>query len=302
MFSLQKSFFQVKPVRKSRLRVANGNSLLFGNNYGGYPKRVFYNFSSFRKMHPRSPVAIASCGVDQWHRQVFRKRIKSDTFSVEMVIDGVFNYTLDGKNYQVCPGEIFFVQLGMDSAMCCETEIATKKVIIFDGAQLFQTLEYLELNRIAHLKPQDSGKISGIMDNIIELSKVSSFENFRNACCECYRLLLEISAQNIASTRPAGLQRAIEFIHENLEHPITLNQIVEYSKCSGATLHRQFRKYLNCSPIEYFLNAKMEMAYGMLAGGTLSIKEIASRLNYSSPQYFASEFKKHYGKTPSQIR
>ena len=302
MFSLQKLFFQVKPVRKSRLRVANGNSLLFGNNYGAYPKRIFYSFSSFRKMHPRCPISIVNCGVDQWHRQVFRERIKSDTFSVEMVIDGIFNYTLNGKSYQVFPGEIFFVQLGMDSSMCCETETATKKVIIFEGTQLFQTLEYLELNRIAVLQPHDSGKIAGIMDNIIELSKVSSFENFRNASSECYRLLLEIAAQNLANTRPVGLQKAIEFIHENLETPISLKQIVEYSKCSGATLHRQFRKYLSCSPIEYYLNAKMEMAYGMLSSGTLSIKEIASRLNYSSPQYFASEFKKHYGKTPSQIR
>ena len=31
-------------------------------------------------------------------------------------------------------------------------------------------------------------------------------------------------------------------------------------------------------------------------------KEIATRLNYSSPQYFASEFKKRYGKTPRQIK
>ena len=292
----------MEPVRKSKLRVANGNSLLLGNNYGAYPKRVFYNFSSFRKMRPHGPIIISSCGIDQWHRQVFRERINSDTFSIEMVVDGIFNYTLNGKSYQVHPGEIFFVQLGLDSSMCCETEIATKKVVLISGTQLFQTLEYLELNRIAVLKPNDSARISGIMDDIIELSKVSSYENFRNASCECYRLLLEIAAQNLANTRPAGLQKALEFIHENLETPISLKQIVEYSKCSGATLHRQFRKYLSCSPIEYYLNAKMEMAYGMLSSGTLSIKEIASRLNYSSPQYFASEFKKHYGKTPSQIR
>ena len=81
-----------------------------------------------------------------------------------------------------------------------------------------------------------------------------------------------------------------------------LQDIVNSSQASGATLHRQFRKYLNVSPVEYFINAKMEMAHGLLLGSTLSIKEIASRLNYSSQQYFASEFKKRYGKTPGESR
>ena len=223
-------------MKNSKLRVSRGNSLLYGNNYGPFPKRSFYNFSSLGRMRPDCPLSILSCGIDQWHKEVFRERVNSDTFSVELVTDGVFNYTLDGKSYQVHPGEIFFVQLGLDSSMCCETEIATKKVVLISGTQLFQTLEYLELNRIAVLKPNDSARISGIMDDIIELSKISSYENFRNASCECYRLLLEIAAQNLANTRPAGLQKALEFIHENLETPISLKQIVEYSKCSGATM------------------------------------------------------------------
>lgn len=289
-------------MRRTKLKVANGNSLLYGRNYGAYPKRVFYNFSSFGQMQQHCPVSIFSCGIDQWHREVFRERVKSDTFSVELVIDGVFKYTLDGKNYSVKPGELFIVQLGRDSSMGCDTETATKKVVIIRGTQLQRTLEYLELDRIAVLKPHDLPRIVSIVDRIIELGKVSCFENFRDACCECYRLLLEISAQNMAAIRPAALQLAIEFIHENLENPIVLEDIVNYSKSSGATLHRQFRKYLNTSPVEYFLNAKMEMAYGMLSSGTLSIKEIATRLNYSSPQYFASEFKKRYGKTPRQIK
>ena len=97
------------------------------------------------------------------------------------MIDGVFNYTLDGKNYQVNPGELFFVQLGMDSAMCCETETATKKVVILGGGLLQHMLEYLELSRIAVLKPCDLSKISSIIDHIIEISKVTSFENYRIA-------------------------------------------------------------------------------------------------------------------------
>ena len=72
---------------KRKLRVVNGNSLLYGVNYGAYPKRMSYTFSSLGKMRPHCPLAIRASATDCWHREVFRERIMSDTFSVEMVID-----------------------------------------------------------------------------------------------------------------------------------------------------------------------------------------------------------------------
>ena len=289
-------------MNKRKLRVVHGSSLLYGNNYGPYPKRSTYNFSALGKMRPRVPISFLSYSSEEWHKQVYRERVNSDTFSIELVADGVFNYTLDGKSYHVSPGEMFFVQLGKNSAMCTETETAVKKTVIIEGSALQHTLEYLELDTLSTFKPVNLERITAIMDNFITLGERVTFDNFRSASVEAYRLLLEISAQNKEMRRPAELQRAIEFIHENLDKNLVLQDIVNSSQASGATLHRQFRKYLHVSPVEYFINAKMEMAHGLLQGSSLSIKEIASRLNYSSQQYFASEFKKRYGKTPGESR
>lgn len=289
-------------MNRRKLRSINGNSILYGINYGSFPKRVFHNFSALGKMCPRHPVSLHSCGIDCWHQEVFRERINSDTFSVELVVDGVFKYTLDGKSYRVHPGEIFFVQLGMNSSMSCETENATKRMVIIEGTALQHTLETLKLDRIATLIPTDLPRITAIFDRITEAAKVCSFENFNAASAECYHLLLELSSQYNASDYPIELQHALEFIHENLHTALTLGQIIKHVQSSNATLHRQFRKYLNVSPIEYYLNARMDMACGLLKSGEFSVKEVASKLNYSSSQYFASEFKKRYGKTPSEIK
>lgn len=289
-------------MNKRKLRVVHGNSLLFGNNYGPYPKRINYNFSALGKMRPRVPLAFSSYCIEEWHRQVYRERVNSDTYSIELVVDGVFNYTREGKSYRVSPGEMFFVHLGKNSSMCTETETAVKKTVIIEGSALLHTLEYLELDNLTVFKPINLSRITAITDNLAVLGERATFDNFRAACVEAYRLLLEISAQSKEMRRPAELQRAIEFIHENLDKNLTLQEIVLNSQVSCATLHRQFRKYLQVSPIEYFINAKMEMAHGLLLGSTLSVKEIASRLNYSSQQYFASEFKKRYGKTPGEAR
>ena len=289
-------------MNKRKMRVVHGNSLLYGNNYGPYPKRIAYNFSALGKMRPRVPISFFSCSTEEWHKEVFRERINSDTFSIELVQEGIFNYTRDGKAYQVHPGELFLVQLGKNSSMSTVTETAIKRTVIIEGSALQHTVEYLELDTITIFKPLNLQRITSIMDKFTVLCSRATFDNFRTACVKSYQLLLEISAQNKEMRRPAELQRAIEFIHENLEKNLTLSDIVNSAQASGATLHRQFRKYLNVSPVEYFINAKMEMAHGLLLGSSLSIKEISSRLNYSSQQYFASEFKKRYGKTPGEAR
>lgn len=102
--------------------------------------------------------------------------------------------------------------------------------------------------------------------------------------------------------RPPELQRALEYIHENLSEHLTLEKLVHHTGISTATLHRQFQKYLQTSPIGYYLDQKMEKAAGLLRSHIYSVKEIAAEMKYSSPQYFATEFKKKYGITPRQLK
>ena len=77
---------------------------------------------------------------------------------------------------------------------------------------------------------------------------------------------------------------------------------MHHSGVSRATLHRQFRRYMKMSPINYFLDQKLERAKMLLENNLHSIKEVAEMLNYASPQYFASEFKKKFGLPPKNYK
>jgi AraC-like DNA-binding protein len=86
------------------------------------------------------------------------------------------------------------------------------------------------------------------------------------------------------------------------EHIMKLEDLALNSNTSIVTLHRQFRQFLNTSPIKYFIDCKLEKAKLLLANHFYSIREIAELLSYSSPQFFAKEFKKKYGISPSEYR
>ena len=91
-------------------------------------------------------------------------------------------------------------------------------------------------------------------------------------------------------------------MHSHLTEPLALDELVRHSGVSRATLHRLFRKYMKMSPINYFLDRKLERAKVLLENNLHSVKEVAEMLNYASPQYFASEFKKKYGLPPKNFK
>ena len=276
-----------------------GKSRLEGYNFGEYP---IHKFRYINDPGPTYPLWAYSYGLDEWRRECFRKRTFSDTFAVEYVQKGVFIFQQNNITMKVNPGEIFLVHLDQNNSMRCETAFATKQTIIMQGSLLRPTLETLGLNRIDWIAPETHEKIDRIFDRIYELCGESSQESRREMSVLCYSLLVELAGQSVIGQRPAELQRALEYIHGHLDAPLPLDELIRHSGVSGATLHRQFRKYMKTSPIDYYLDQKLERAKVLLENHLYSVKEVAEILHYASPQYFASQFRKKYGVPPKSFK
>ena len=66
-------------------------------------------------------------------------------------------------------------------------------------------------------------------------------------------------------------------------------------------LSRQFKQVMGKGYTEYIKEKKMARVLELLAEDC-SVKEIAERLGYRSPQYFIKLFKEIYGLTPYQYK
>jgi len=289
-------------MKRRYVSMIEGETKLFGYNYGKYPKHHFLHPARTGEITADYPIQILSTGYDEWHKECFRQRINSDTFAVEYVQEGVFLFRQDDATLRIHPGEIFLVQFGVNNSMQCETETAVKRTVIMTGSLLKRSLEIMGLDRVNRIVPGDRARIDAIFDRLYAHSQKGDIAEYREAYKECYALLMELSAQNVATHRPKELQRALEYIHEHLSDHLTLARLVQNTGVSGATLYRLFREYLKTSPIEYYLEQKMERAATLLRHHIYSVKELAAEMNYSSPQYFATEFKKRFGITPKQVK
>jgi AraC-like DNA-binding protein len=82
----------------------------------------------------------------------------------------------------------------------------------------------------------------------------------------------------------------------------TLDELVKASGYSKFHFCRRFKQETGQSPWQYVTNRKMERARELLLGSQASIKEIATRLGFNNPDYFARIFSKHSGVTPRHYR
>ena len=278
---------------------AHGRSRLFGYNYGDYPCHKFHYINAPDDIYP---IWASCCGMDFWHSKCYRERKFSDTFSIEYVQEGVFIFQQNNITMKVHPGEIFLVHLDADSSMRCETEFARKKTLILQGVLLRQTLSALGLDRVDVISSKDHGQLDHYFDELYELCGQSSQKSRRESCVASYALLVELAEIATIRQRPQALQRALEYIQDHLDETLSLEELVHYSGASSATLHRQFRKFMQTSPINYFLDQKLERAKNLLQSRPYSVKEVAEMLNYASSQYFAAEFKKKYGVSPKNFK
>lgn len=96
--------------------------------------------------------------------------------------------------------------------------------------------------------------------------------------------------------------RAQQYIRESLESTLSIQDIADMLGVSYSTLRKQFKEYTGLSPAIYQQDLKLQRAKELLTTTNLSIKEIAYRLNFDSPDYFSAKFKIKTGRKPSEMR
>lgn len=267
---------------------------LWGYDYGSYP---LHSFKHNTTPNAYIPLTVSAGGDDKWHRNCIRHRHRSRIFAIEYVVDGVFIFTHNKVSYRCEKGDIFLVHLESDCSMCCETVFASKKMICLEGPILKALVSSIGLENVSVIRGGDRTEIDRCFDGILALCGTETPGMHHQLSLLSYNLLIELAKQVECADLPPPLLRGIDFIRSHIRSELFLDDLVAYSGVSQATLHRIFIKYLKTSPMNYYLELKMNEAKSMLLSNQ-RVKEVARRLNFSSAAYFSAEFKKRYGISP----
>lgn len=116
--------------------------------------------------------------------------------------------------------------------------------------------------------------------------------------------ILSILLEVVTSSRikndqklPADIARVMAYIQENIEEPLSIDELSEITGLSHSRFKHKFRQFIGSSPIDYINRLKIEKAKEMMLTTDI-MKDIGYRLGYSSPAYFSFVFKKYTRMTP----
>lgn len=94
----------------------------------------------------------------------------------------------------------------------------------------------------------------------------------------------------------------IRFMYKNLTKNLTLNEVLTEFGYSKSYLNDIFQKATKHSPMDFYLNIKMQEACKLLRSSDLLVYEIAQELGYKDQYYFSRIFKKIIGVSPLNYR
>lgn len=97
------------------------------------------------------------------------------------------------------------------------------------------------------------------------------------------------------------VDQSILFMQKNIHENLKIKDLSIHVNLSESHLSKIFRNQTGSSPLDYFINLKMQEAIRLLTNQTLKIKEVAYRLGYNDPYYFTRIFTKHIGSSPGSF-
>lgn len=99
-----------------------------------------------------------------------------------------------------------------------------------------------------------------------------------------------------------SLQRAIDYMEENLLEAITISDIAKQANSSVYHFQRTFSILTDMAVGEYLRKRRLTLAAHELVSTSTKIIELAYKYGYDTPEAFTKAFRRQHGITPSEAR
>ena len=132
-------------------------------------------------------------------------------------------------------------------------------------------------------------------------SLTSAHEILNSLAYDIITLTNMVSENKLKPKQSPHIKKCVIYINDNIRQKITVKTLAEICGISPDYLSQIFKKEMGDNLSSYILTRKLEHSKELIAKGK-SNREICETLNFSSPSYFVTAFKRKYHKTPSEYK
>ncbi len=107
--------------------------------------------------------------------------------------------------------------------------------------------------------------------------------------------------QELSESRSLS-DRLISLMEQNMDFPLTANEVADRLSVSPSTMERHCRRHFGSTPMQLYLGIRLQAARNFLFYEDYSIKDVALAFGFSSSGVFSRTFRSYFGQTPSEFR
>lgn len=207
-----------------------------------------------------------------------------------------------GQGFLICPGQV-------NTYYADERTPWEYTWLEFDGMRVKEALDQAGLDvdhPVFHsMRRELSQQVRDTMLYIVDHAEASSL-----ALTGQGFLFLDRLVEASANRKEAGskklrdfyLKEAMNFIEQNYQNDISVEDIAAHCGLNRSYFGRIFRDTVGQSPQEFLLSYRMSKAAQLLKTTNLTIQEVSHRVGYANPLHFSRAFKGVYSLSPRDWR
>jgi len=101
---------------------------------------------------------------------------------------------------------------------------------------------------------------------------------------------------------PSTVQTALQLMRNNLDEPLSRDELARYLNLSTRGIERLFQKHLNTSPARFYLELRLIRARQLLTQSNDSVADIGIACGFVSAAHFSRCFSERFACTPRDLR
>lgn len=109
-------------------------------------------------------------------------------------------------------------------------------------------------------------------------------------------------SEDAAETVRVEIQKTIDFIRENYQDNLTLNDVAERVGFSKNYFCKLFKQETGKNFVEFLNGLRIERAKELLSAGNMKTYEVAERVGFRDYRYFCRIFRQYTGRQPAQMK
>ena len=236
-------------------------------------------------------------------------------YKVTFVKYGAGSYMIDGRLYDVRPGDIILVGINVPHKPSFEAGELYDRYTLYISSGLLEDFDIPECHiydlfssesgNVVRPEGKDTEHFVSMLERIDTETRSSSYAARLAARIGIVGFLIETGRcrEESALIVPLRLQEddkmlnILRFINENLSEDISINDLAERFFMSKYHMMRSFKNAFGCPMHEYMINRRLTKAREMILQGT-GPAEACYACGYGSYSAFARAYNEKYGVSP----